>query len=102
MGMGTGGIPTTDNIPGTTEKLGWPTDNIPDNRFFKLYCRVGRVVSTHALSSYVLRILVHSLTAHESPQKSKNLRYKAANSMHILIKTKKLSFDFIVSSQYEK
>jgi hypothetical protein len=49
MGMGTGGIPTTDNIPETTakigyptdnitettEKLGCPTDNIPDNRFFK-------------------------------------------------------------------
>jgi len=46
MGMGTGGIPTTDNIPETTEifgcptdnvpetneKLGCPTDNIPDNR----------------------------------------------------------------------
>ncbi len=49
MGMGTGGIPTTDNIPETTEKLGYQTDNIPettkifglptdyipDNRFFK-------------------------------------------------------------------
>jgi hypothetical protein len=49
MGIGTGGIPTTDNIPEiteifgfptdnipeTTEKLGGPTDNIPDNRFFK-------------------------------------------------------------------
>ncbi len=49
MGMGTGGIPTTDNIPQTTEKLGYPsdnmpgtteifgypTDNIPDSRFFK-------------------------------------------------------------------
>jgi len=47
--MGTFGIPTTDNIPETTEifgcptdnvpekteKLGYPTDNIPDNRFFK-------------------------------------------------------------------
>jgi hypothetical protein len=49
MGMGTGGIPTTDNKPETTEKFGFPidnipktteifgclTDNIPDNRFFK-------------------------------------------------------------------
>jgi len=49
MGMNTGGIPTTenkpepteklgyltDNIRETTEKLGYPTDNIPDNRFFK-------------------------------------------------------------------
>jgi hypothetical protein len=49
MGMGTGGMPTTDNIPETTEKLGFPTDNIPetteklgfptdnipDSRFFK-------------------------------------------------------------------
>ncbi len=44
MGMGTGRIPTTDNIPEITEKLGCPTDihetteifggptdNIPDN-----------------------------------------------------------------------
>jgi hypothetical protein len=49
MGMGTGGIPTTDNIPETTEifryptdnipetteKLGYPTENIPDIDFFK-------------------------------------------------------------------
>ncbi len=28
MGMGTGGIPITDNIPETNEKLGCPTDNI--------------------------------------------------------------------------
>ena len=35
MGMGTGWIPTTDKIPETTEKLGCPNDNIPDNRFFK-------------------------------------------------------------------
>jgi len=35
MGMDTGGIPTTDNILRTTEKLGYPTENIPDNRFFK-------------------------------------------------------------------
>jgi len=35
MGMDTGGIPTTDNIPEPTEKLGYPTNNIPDNRFFK-------------------------------------------------------------------
>jgi len=33
MGMGTGGIPTTDNIPETTKIFGLPTDNIPDNRF---------------------------------------------------------------------
>jgi hypothetical protein len=30
MGMGTGGIPTTDNIPETTEKLGCPTENVPE------------------------------------------------------------------------
>jgi hypothetical protein len=29
MGMGTGGIPTNDNISETTEKLGCPIDNIP-------------------------------------------------------------------------
>jgi len=28
--MGTGGIPTTDNIPEITEKLGCPTNNIPE------------------------------------------------------------------------
>jgi hypothetical protein len=30
MGMGTGGIPTTDNIPETTEIFGCPTDNLPE------------------------------------------------------------------------
>ncbi len=35
MCMGTDGIPTTDNIPETTERIGCPTDNITDNRFFK-------------------------------------------------------------------
>jgi len=29
LGMGSGGIPITDNIPETTEKLGCLTDNIP-------------------------------------------------------------------------
>jgi len=29
--MGTGGIPTTENVPETTEIFGCPTDNIPDN-----------------------------------------------------------------------
>ncbi len=45
MGMGTGGIPITDNIPETIEKLGCPTDNIPDNRFLK-----------HLILSYLLKI----------------------------------------------
>ncbi len=35
MGMGTDGIPTTDNIPETTEIFEFPTENIADNRFFK-------------------------------------------------------------------
>jgi len=30
MGIGTGWIPTTDNISETTEKLGCPTDYIPE------------------------------------------------------------------------
>jgi len=30
MGKGTGGIPTTDNIPETTEIFGCPTDNLPE------------------------------------------------------------------------
>jgi len=29
MGIGTGGIPTTDNIPETTEKFGCPTTDLP-------------------------------------------------------------------------
>jgi len=34
MGMGTGGIPTTDYIPETTKKLGCPTDNVPETTDF--------------------------------------------------------------------
>jgi hypothetical protein len=34
--MGMGGIPITDNIPDTTEKLGYPTDNIPDNLLWNI------------------------------------------------------------------
>ena len=63
MGMGTGGIPTTDNIPETTEifgyptdnipetteKLGYPTDNIPDNRFLK-----------HLILLYLLKIKLNT------------------------------------------
>jgi len=45
MGMGTGWIPITDNMPETIEKLGCPTDNIPDNRFLK-----------HLILSYLLKI----------------------------------------------
>jgi len=30
IGKGTGGIPTTDNIPETTEIFGFPTDNISE------------------------------------------------------------------------
>jgi hypothetical protein len=32
--MATGGIPTTDNIPETTERLGCPTDYIPETTDF--------------------------------------------------------------------
>jgi hypothetical protein len=35
MGMDTGGIPTTDNKPETTEKLGCPIGNIPTTDFLK-------------------------------------------------------------------
>jgi hypothetical protein len=48
--MSTGGIPTTDNIPDTTEKLGCPTDNIPDNRFF----------IKHLILSYSLKIKINT------------------------------------------
>jgi hypothetical protein len=34
MGMGTGGIPPVPNIPEKTEKLGCPTDNIPETTDF--------------------------------------------------------------------
>jgi hypothetical protein len=30
MSMGTGGIPTTDNIPEKNEIFGCPTDNVPE------------------------------------------------------------------------
>jgi hypothetical protein len=50
MGMSTGGILTTDNIPETTEKLGCPTDNIPDNRFF----------IKHLILSYSLKIKLNT------------------------------------------
>ena len=35
MGTGTGGIPTTDNIPETTEKLGWQLTIYPTTDFLK-------------------------------------------------------------------
>ncbi len=35
MSTGTGGKPTTDNLPETTEIFGCPTDNIPDNIILK-------------------------------------------------------------------
>jgi len=31
VGMGTGWISTTDNIPKTTGKFGFPIENTPDN-----------------------------------------------------------------------
>jgi hypothetical protein len=34
MGTGTGGIPTTDNKPETTEKIRCPTDSIPETTDF--------------------------------------------------------------------
>ena len=36
MGMGTVGIPTTDNLPETTEIFGYLTENIPGNRLSKM------------------------------------------------------------------
>ena len=35
MGTGTSGIPTTDNIPETTEKLGWQLTIYPTTDFLK-------------------------------------------------------------------
>jgi len=45
MGTGTGGIPTTDNIPEATEKLGCPTDNIPETTE-KLGCPTDNIPET--------------------------------------------------------
>ena len=45
MGTGTGGIPTTDNIPETTEKIGCPTDNIPETTK-KLGCLTDNIPET--------------------------------------------------------
>jgi hypothetical protein len=53
MGMGTGGIPTTDNIPETTEKLGCPTDNIPETtEIFGCPCLTCKY--TKELNSYLI------------------------------------------------
>jgi len=42
MGIGTDGIPTTDNIPETTEKLECPTDNIPETiEIFRNICFIS-------------------------------------------------------------
>jgi len=50
MGMGTGGILTTDNIPETTERVGCPTDYIPEtNDFLK-----------HLILSYSFKIKLNS------------------------------------------
>jgi hypothetical protein len=51
MGMGTGGIPTTDNIPETTEKLGCPTDNIPETTE-KLGCPTDNIPGTTEIFGY--------------------------------------------------
>jgi hypothetical protein len=57
MGMGTGGIPTTDNIPETTEKLGCPTDNIcetTEKLGFPIYPTTDFL--KHLILSYSLKI----------------------------------------------
>jgi hypothetical protein len=44
MGMGTGGKPTTDNIPETTKKLGCPTDNVPETMYLSVVSGILSVV----------------------------------------------------------
>jgi len=51
MGMGTGGIPTTDNIPKTTEIFGYPTDNIPETTE-KLGCPTDNIPETTEIFGY--------------------------------------------------
>jgi len=51
MGMGTGRIPTTDNIPKTTEKLECPTDNIPKTTE-KLGCPTDNIPETTEIFGY--------------------------------------------------
>ena len=51
MGMGTGGIPTTDNIPETTEKPGCPTDNTPETTE-KLGCPTDNIPETTEIFGY--------------------------------------------------
>jgi hypothetical protein len=53
MGMSTGRIPTTDNIPETTEKLGFPADNIPE-KTEKLGCSTDFL--KHLILSYSFEI----------------------------------------------
>ena len=45
MGTGTSGIPTTDNIPETTEIFGFPTDNVPETTE-KLECPNDNIPDT--------------------------------------------------------
>jgi hypothetical protein len=48
--MGSGGILTTDNIPEKTEKLGYPSDNIPETTDFL----------KHLILSYSLKIKLNT------------------------------------------
>ena len=51
MGMATGGISTTDNIPETTEIFGYPTDNIPETTE-KLGCPTDNIPETTEIFGY--------------------------------------------------
>ena len=64
--MGTGGIPTTGNIPETTQIFGCPTDNIPDNHITILHFKNERVINRSSE-------LFHALCLHTTPQILKNL-----------------------------
>jgi hypothetical protein len=64
MGMGTGGIPTTDNTPETTEKLGCPKDNILETTE-KLGCPTDNLLETtdflkNLILSYSLKIKLNT------------------------------------------
>jgi hypothetical protein len=51
MGTGTGGIPTTDNIPEKTEIFGCPTDNIPEKTEIFYYFYISNIIKLGVLKN---------------------------------------------------
>ena len=89
MGMSTGGIPTTDNLPETTEKLGCPTDKIPDNRFSKTLNFIIFIwnKTNSRTHEYLFKVLFHNNVVLVIKSKSKILinSLKSAYNLALII-----------------